>query len=189
MGVQSFDHHTVRSASLRSDGDGFFAGGQFTIAIRFDERDCRHFEYRQKIRGTAYIQPGEFIGAMEPGNWVPTGEAHSVARSFAVPGGLRENFIEDGERRAGQVFHYGYRNNDPVQEEGLEDRYVPHPNGPVYRLRDTFGLRGDTRPQGARITIRLWYKGLVIDNRRTDDRPVLEQNWSYFIDTLFPLED
>ena len=185
MSVETFDHRTVREPALRGDGAGFFAGGQFTIRIRFTASDCLNFQYRQYIRGTATLQQGRFEGERLPGNWVPTAEPESVGRLFAVPGGLQPNLTEDGERRLGHDYHFGYRTGDGVEEEGLEDRYIPHPNGPEYRLRDTFGLRGDSRPVATRIRINLFFKGEVIDDRRPE-RPVLTREWSYRLDDLFP---
>ena len=185
MGVLSFTPATAVQPALRGDGAGFFAGGQFTVRIRFDERDCEHLEYRQYIRGTATLQHGMFIGARLPGNWRATGQPVSQAHNFAVPGGLRSNYREDGETRHGRVYRFGYRRGDGVQEEGLEDRYLPHPDGPEYRLRDTWGLRGTSRPRATRIQIWVQYKGTVIDTRRPD-RPIETREWSYRIDDLFP---
>ena len=184
MGVISFEHHTVVQPGLRGDGAGFVAGGQFTVRIRFEERGCEHLQYRQYIRGTATLQQGVFEGARLPGNWRAIEQPQSQARYFAIPGGLRENYHEDGEMRHGRIYRFGYRRGDGVQEEGLEDRYVPHPNGPEYRLRDTWGLRGRSRPSGKRIQMTIHYKGQVIDTRRPD-HPLETREWWYRIDDLF----
>ncbi len=186
MTVTSFEHTTMLRPVLNGDGAGFFAGGQFRVRIQLSsERDCEHYQYRQYIRGTATLQQGEFVGESRLENWRATGEPESVARLFAVPGGLRTSYTEDGERRNGQVHRFGYRRGRGVQEEGLEDRYLPHPNGAEYRLLDTWGLRGRERPVATRIRIRVHYKGKVIDTRRPTE--ALEtQEWSYHLDNLFP---
>lgn len=184
MGVLSFDMATIVQPALRGDGNGFFAGGQFTVRIRLDG-DYEHLEYRQQIRGTATLQQGMFVGARLPGNWRAIAEPRSMARSFAVPGGLQPNYTEDGETRHGHTYRFGYRRGEGVQEEGLEDRYVPHPDGPGYRLRDTWGLRGASRPTATRIQVRVRYKGTVIDTRRPGN--ALEtREWWYRIDDVFP---
>jgi len=185
MGVLSIEHNTIVQPALRGEGSGFFAGGQFTVRVRFEERGCEQLLYRQYIRGTATLQQGMFVGARLPGNWRPTEDPRSVARAFSVPGGLRLNYHEDGEVRNGRTYRFGYRTGEPVQEDGLEDRYAPHPNGPEYRLRDTWGLRGRERPSATRIQITVHYKGTVIDTRRPDS-PIETREWSYRIDDLFP---
>ena len=185
MNVESFEHTTIVTPALRGDGNGFMAGGQFTVRIRLGGSDFEHGQYRQYIRGTATLQQGEFVGTPSLATWRPLRDPESVGRLFAVPGGLQENYREDGERRHGRVYRFGYRRGDGIQEEGLEDRYVPHPDGPQYRLRDTWGLRGTSRPVATKIRIRVHYKGEVIDDRRPDTA-VETREWSYRIDDLFP---
>lgn len=186
MRVLSFDHTTILRPTLNGDGAGFFAGGQFSVRVRLSSSEgCEHFQYRQYIRGTATLQQGEFVGAVALANWRATRDPESVGHLFAVPGGLRLNDVEDAEQRGGQVYRFGYRTGAAVREEGLEDRYVPHPNGPQYRLLDTWGLRGRTRPNATRIQIRVHYTGKVIDVR-SPEQPLLTREWSYRLDELFP---
>ena len=186
MRVESFERTTIVQPRLAGDGAGFFAGGQFTVRIRLSsDNGAEHYQYRQYIRGTATIQQGEFVGERRLENWREVREPEPVGRLWAVPGGLQPNYREDGERRNGRVYRFGYRTGQGVQEEGLEDRYIPHPNGREYRLRDTWGLRGRERPVATRIVLRVHYKGEVIDTRRPDD-PLETREWSYRLDELFP---
>jgi hypothetical protein len=185
MAILEFRATTIQPAALRALGAGFKAGGQFIVRIQFDEADAYRYEYRQYIRGTAFVTLGAFgPGAPSRANWVPTAPRHDAKNDFEVPGGLRTFFTEDGQRRGGRTQRFGYRSAMPVLEHGLEDRYLPEQKmGSEYRLRDTWGLSGASRPRGLRFEIEIVYRGAVID-RLDGDRVLDTRQWRVQLDDI-----
>ncbi len=185
MAIQEFRAVTITPPGLRGLGAGFRAGGQFIVRARFDEEDAFRYEYRQYIQGTASVTMGAFApGAPSRATWTATNPPHNAANDFAIPGGLRPTFTEDGQQRHGRIERFGYRNAMPVVRFGLEDRYLPDQKmGNEYRLRDTWGLEGATRPRGLRVQIDITYKGVIIDIR-DGNREVRRLTWRVRIDDI-----
>ncbi len=186
MAVQEFRAITIVPAGLRADGAGFFAGGQFIVRAKFDPGDCARYEYRQFIRGSAFLLEGT-LGAGGPAalrGWVPTGGARDAGPDFEVPGGLQPAFREDGQRRGGRTERFGHRGHGAVLRRGLEDRYLPdQADGCEYRLRDTWGLRAARRLIGLRIQVDIVYRGRIIDTAE-GDRVVKTLHWGFHIDDI-----
>ncbi len=187
MAIQEFRATTIKSAALKSDGAGIFAGGQFVVVARFDGADAARYEYRQYIKGTAILQQGSFSGSpASMDNWVakPGSAPEDGKDLFLIPGGLPTSFREDGLIRNGRNERFGYRANAPVLRQGIEDRYLPDQvTGAEYRLRDTWGLRAPTRRVGLRLMIDIVYKGAIID-RQNLDQVVRTLHWGVHLDVI-----
>jgi hypothetical protein len=185
MGVREFRAITIVPAGLRADGAGFFAGGQFIVRAKFDAGDCARYEYRQHIKGTAVLIPGTFTASPPSrGNWVPTGIPRDAGPDFEVPGGLTSTYKEDGQQRGGRTERFGHRAHAQVLRQGLEDRYLPdRPTGCEYKLRDTWGLRGTSRPTGLLVRIDITYRGRIIDTA-DGDSVVKTLHWGVHIDDI-----
>ena len=185
MGVREFRATTIVRPGLRADGAGFFAGGQFIVRARFDPGDCARYEYRQHIRGTAFLLPGIFGGTPPSrANWIPTGIPRDASSDFEIPGGLATTFKEDGQRRGGRTERFGHRSGSQVLRQGLEDRYLPNrADGCEYKARDTWGIRGTARPRGLRIQIDILYRGRIIDTAESN-RVVRTLHWGVKIDDI-----
>jgi hypothetical protein len=184
MGILSFHATTITPAALRALGSGFKAGGQFIVRISFDPIDAVRYEYRQYIKGTAGVTAGRFNGTPSLANWVATGTRRDASNSFAMPGGLKTSYREDAEKAGGVVQRFGYRSSPAVLRTGLEDQYLPtQTGGAEYRLRDTWGLAGDSRPVGLRVEVDIVYKGVVIDTFDSD-KVVLQRQWGVHIDDI-----
>jgi hypothetical protein len=197
--ILEFRAVTVTPLGLRAAGAGFNMGGSFRVIIRFNPAlNCRSFEYRQFIRGTATLQRGTFATGSPPSlaTWSPTAPACDASRCFEIPGGLPTTLREDGQiiggTRAtgsppagqccqsltgGRIERFGYRSSPPVHRTGLEDRYLPsQATGCEYRARDTYGLSGTSRPTGLRIRLRIVWQGRVIDTSR-GNRIIATRHW------------
>lgn len=187
MAIQEFRATTIVPAALRADGAGFVAGGQFIVRVRFDDADAGRYEYRQYIKGSAFVTHGSFSGAPSFATWTATGTPHNAANDFLIPGGLKTTFAEDGEVRSGRIERFGYRNTSfggGSLRQGIEDRYLPsQATGAEYRSRDTWGLRGLSRPRGLRVKIDIVYKGAVIDTLE-GNRVVDTRHWGVHIDDI-----
>lgn len=185
MAVQEFRAVTITPPGLRALGSGFKAGGQFIVRARFDEEDAFRYEYRQYIKGTAILTQGQFgPGAPSRANWRATHPPYNAANDFQIPGGLRPTFTEDGQVRGGRIERFGYRNSMPVLRHGIEDQYQPDQKmGNLYRLRDTWGLEGTSRPRGLRIQIDITYKGVIIDTQDNNNE-VRRLTWRVQIDDI-----
>lgn len=172
-------------ARLAADGAGFFAGGQFIIRLELDPGDARRYEYRQHIKGTAFVTQGSFSGTPSRASWSATGVRHDAKNDFKIPGGLQTTFTEDGETATGGSVHrFGYRARSGRIAHGVEDRYLPdQATGAEYRARDTWGLRGIARPSGLRIQIDIIYRGSVID-RDDGNRVVTTLHWGVHLDDI-----
>lgn len=179
MAVLEFRAVTITPPGIRPLREGgFMAGGQFIVRARFDAADASRYEYRQYIKGTAFVIMGRFgSGTPSLTNWRATHPPHNAKDDFEIPGGLRTNFTEDGQRRGGRTERFGYRSAMPVLRQGLEDQYLTDQKmGDQYRLRDTWGLRGTSAPRGLKVQLDITYKGVIID-RREGDREVRRQVW------------
>lgn len=175
--IVEFRAITLTPIDLRASGAGFKMGGRFKIQLRLNpSSDCSRYQYRQFIKGSVSLQQGRFIGTPHTlANWRATGALHNAMHDFRVPGGLQPHFTEDGEMRHGRAHHFGHRSAAPVNEPGLEDRYLPtQASGCEYRGMDTYGLEGRSRPVGLRIKMKITWQGRVIDtansNRIIDTR-------------------
>jgi hypothetical protein len=178
--ILEFRAITVTPVNLRAFGAGFMMGGSFKIKLKFHpDVDCRRYEYRQRIKGTATVQQGSFSGtARTLATWSSTGPVKNVASAFQIPGGLPVAFAEDGQTTStGAVNRFGHRSSPAVQQTGLEDRYLPRQSdGCEYRAQDTYGLRGTTRPLGLRIRLNIIWQGRVIDTR-SGNRVIRTLHW------------
>ncbi len=163
--VVEFRAITVTPIDLRAFGPGWMMGGSFRVRARFNPTvDCRRYEYRQFIKGTATVQQGRSTGPPAFATWVAAGPVINAAGSFQIPGGLPTSFAEDGQMVGGVIHRFGHRSAPPHVSIGLEDRYLPtQAAGCEYRAQDTYGLRGATRPSGLRIKLDITWQGRIID--------------------------
>jgi hypothetical protein len=178
--IQRFEIIAGTPLALRASGSGWMMRGSFRVHILLrPQADCRRYEYRQYIRGTATVQRGTFPSGLPPSptNWQATGPLEDVASTFEIPGGLPRQFREDGQRVGGRVLHFGYRTSPAVVAEGTEDRYLPRQDtGCEYRGMDTFGLSATTRVVGLRIRLSLAWQGRIIDTRERN-RVIGQETW------------
>jgi hypothetical protein len=178
--ILEFRAITVTPINLRAFGAGFMMGGSFKIRLKFHpDVDCRRYEYRQRIKGTATLQQGSFSGTVRTlATWSSTGSVKNVASAFQIPGGLPTTFAEDAQiTSTGAVNRFGHRSSSAVHQTGLEDRYLPRQSdGCEYRAQDTYGLRGTTRPLGLRIRLNIIWQGRVIDTR-SGNRVIRTLHW------------
>ncbi len=184
MGIREFRAITIVPAGLRADGAGFIAGGQFVVRAKFDPGDCARYEYRQYIKGTASTTSGSFSSSPPSRtNWTP-GAVHNAGPDFQVPGGLTTSYQEDGQVVGRRTERFGHRDHPQVLRTGLEDRYLPNrADGCEYKLRDTWGLRGTSRPVGLRIKIDIIYRGRIIDTS-DGNKVVRSLHWGVHIDDI-----
>ncbi len=179
--VLQFRATTITSMALRGMGSGWKMSAEFVVRLFLNPSvDASRYEYRQFIRGTCTLQPGRFTGTTPSrASWVHTARPADARSQFSNPGGLPARQSEDGQRVRGRTFRYGHRSANPVQERGLEDRYLPdQAGGHEYRARDVPGISGTTRPRGLRIRIDLNFQGRVIDVRDSN-RVIRTLAWRY----------
>jgi len=184
--VAHFRAIAVEKCAIHKVGSGFRAGGQFRVRIRFKPGvDCERYEYRQYIKGQAFAQQGSFSGTPSFASWTSTGTKDNQASSFAIPGGLKTTFHEDGHVSGGKTERFGYRRSPPVRRTGIEDRYLPSQRaGGEYRLLDTYGLRKTSgRPRGLRIWLKLTYQGRIIDVK-DKNRTIRTLHWGFQLDDI-----
>mgnify|MGYP001384994996 CR=1 FL=1 len=201
--IATFKAITVNSLALRTCTSRMsHFGGLFRIKLDFNsDFDCRRFEYRQDIKGTATITPK---GALTP---------LDASECFNIPGSLSPKFKEDGEIIGGtrpttvpapghfcnpvvggRVERFGYRSAPAVLRTGtcpvfsiLEDRYLSSQrHGCKYRAKDTYGLSVDTIVlSGATLSLRIVWRGKVIDTDRSD-KVIRTLHWGVKGSTVIP---
>jgi hypothetical protein len=148
---------------LRAHGNGWLLKGRFRINIQF--APCSHvgrFEYRQYIRGNAWIQHGIFANPRRPSvaTWSSTGPRQNAGGVFKISGGLSTSWREDSNG----ISNFGHRKNPPHSSNGLIDRYLPNQqSGDRYELMDTYGMSGTRRRFGTKLYFHLFYRCQVIE--------------------------
>jgi hypothetical protein len=179
--MHHLSHQLVTPPRLAAEGSGFAFVSQFRVTMRLDpDSDWTFFEYRQYIKGNSTLTHGHFSSSPHSrANWVADGTPAPGNSFFRIPGGLTENYREDGIVENGITSRFGYRSNAAVNAFGIEDRYLPSQrNGRNYHSLDTCGMRGTGREAGVRITYNLFYEGRIIDTRLSAARQtVLRRQW------------
>ena len=179
--ILQFRAVTIKPMQLRPFRGGWKASSEFVVRLFLNSSvDCSRYEYRQFIRGSCSTQRGTFSGGVQSfATWTATGSVQNQRNRFAIPGGLSTRFKEDGQEVSGRVFRYGYRSEEPVLSQGLEDRYLPdQANGHEYRARDIPGLAGSGRPVGLRVRLDFHFRGCVVDTQNNDE-VIRTLHWGY----------
>ena len=189
--VMSFSHRTISDLDLREpdqntkgvNPQGWVMRGCFEVKIRLNPKisDPSRYEYRQLIRGDSGITDGYFTDDALT-IWEPLSSERSLARLFAMPGGLPSTFKEDVQSKNHVESRFGYRSTPNVYKpnghEGLIDRYLPNREGHLYECRDTFGLQDNRdRVIGMKIRLKLDYFGYIYD--KWLQKAVQQKSWSY----------
>jgi hypothetical protein len=180
-------HQIITPPRLAADGHGFAFVGQFRVIMQLDpSTDWTKLQYRQYIMGKCLLYHGSFSSlAHSRATWSARGLPESGNHYFSVPGGLSNEYKEDGEVINGATSRFGYRNNPPVFGLGIEDRYLPSQRaGRIYHSLDTFGMRGTRRETGLRIIYNLYYEGRIIDTTLRGRQTILRRRWSISADDI-----
>jgi hypothetical protein len=187
--IESFVHWTSDPLKLRTDGSSWFSmDGSFNVKLKLSPSvDPKRYEYRQKIKGEAWSQRGDWNATKTvwtaTGNWIDEGEKFKIpAQGVLGKGLLKNHWKEDGEDLGGgKAEKFGYRSTPATIIPGLRDFYVPNQNGPEYVLQDTFGIRKTTPyVSGVKLWLELFYMGCVIDNLKPgDDKTIFSKQWHY----------
>lgn len=148
---------------LRAHGRGWLLRGRFRINIQFEpSAHVARLEYRQYIRGEAWLQHGKFRDPSRPSvaSWTKTGPRQNAGGVFKIAGGLTKTWREDSNGSE----HFGHRNSLPLSRVGLIDRYLPNQSaGDRYELMDTYGMSGTRRRVGTRLYFHLFYRCQIIE--------------------------
>jgi hypothetical protein len=185
--MHHLSHQVITPPRLAAEGQGFAFVGQFRVIMRLDgEADWEKYQYRQYIKGSCFLYHGRFrSSAHSRANWSAVGLPGSGNQYFGVPGGLTNNFTEDGEVINGTTYKFGYRNQPPVFRSGIEDHYLPSQRtGRIYHSLDTFGMRGARRETGLRIIYNLSYEGRIIDTTLRGNQTILRRHWNISADDI-----
>ncbi len=186
-----FLHTTVLPMEMRphpTRRGRFEMAAYFTIDLKLNPKlpDPSLYEYRQEIRGSAFIREGAWSGE----TWTPTGASHQVPpTAFPVPGlppGLQRFWKEDGiVDPVGDRF-YGHRENGYYRLGAERDEYVGGPlTGDQYIGADRPGLEGDL-VVGQRVSLSMDFIGSVVrfdkppgEKGRRIVETVAKRHWSY----------
>lgn len=185
--MHHLSHQVITPPRLAADGQGFAFVGQFRVIMQLDPlSDWTKLQYRQYIKGSCFLYHGSFSSlAHSRANWSARGLPGSGNQYFGVPGGLTNDYTEDGEVINGTPYKFGYRNNPPLVASGIEDRYLPSQRaGRIYHALDTFGMRGARRETGLRIIYQLHYEGRIIDTTLSGSQTIVRRRWSITADDI-----
>jgi hypothetical protein len=203
--IVKLDHHTILPMDMRqhpTTPHKYQMKATFQVHLELNSKleDPSLYEYRQEIRGSGFLQQGEWVGGLWRPKRIPArpGSPLVIAPpipippdTFPIPGvpgvpkGLLPNWKEDGIVDGSVTRLYGHRPADFVN--GLEqDKYSPDKlNGHSYLLGDQPGLDGD-KIEGLRVFLNMEFIGSVV---RFDKMPgvpgrkiietVAKRNWSY----------
>jgi hypothetical protein len=185
--MHHLSHQVITPPRLAADGHGFAFVGQFRVTMQLDpSTEWTNLQYRQYIKGNCLLYHGSFSSlAHSRSNWTARGLPGSGNQYFSVPGGLTNDYKEDGELINGVISKFGYRNNPPLFGLGIEDRYLPSQRtGRIYHSLDTFGMRGARRETGLRIVYQLYYEGRIIDTTLRGNQTILRRHWTITADDI-----
>lgn len=166
---------------------------QVNVALNPNLHLYESIEYRQYIKGEAWIYPGELDAK---GAWNPLRPRESIGKYFAIPGdrktgqpkGLLKAYKEDGkspEFLDSVNFRFGRRGND-MQSPEFATVWSPNEEGPDYMLRDSpgYGQPYDSN-HGDKVEINVTFKGQIVQvkllsNGLTEKVKVYaEKEWTY----------
>lgn len=219
--VAEFTQFTIRNVAFRrlriedsktnKPDDCWGFDGTFGVTVKLNPKltDAQRekYEYRQYIRGDAWIQPGDWNATRTV--WTPrSSQTIPINTAFAIPGsgketrdGLWPTEKEDACRRPGKaLIRIGRRNDGPQLETFMASAWTPDANGPVFTLKDTFGYyeKFDGTPKfvgtAFKVFIEVWFRGTVVevewDDNASDTKEVKvvqTKTWHYrFTDTNKP---
>lgn len=171
----------------------------FRVRVAFAQGiDCRRYQYRQFIKGSASVQQGTYAGFAVLSAWRSTGPVIAVSHKIGL--GINSRFQEDGQMVRGRIIRYGH--NIPGTRASAttpEDRYFVDNGMSFYRATDNVGLEFPRLPQvslwrggpsvvrsGLRIRLNIMFQGRIVDTSRSTE-PILDtQHWRVRGDLILP---
>ncbi|WP_029247428.1 hypothetical protein [Schlesneria paludicola] len=180
--------------------------GGLKVTIRLNpllsEGERVKFEYRQYIRGQAWLQNGEWDP--QTNRWTATSQNQIlISQKFAIPPsathpkGLTTDFKEDGmiPDVGSTPIRFGYRDTEQIVQDKFKSAWIPDGNGDTFILHDTIGYAEQqfTDPNTGRkidpkIHLELFFRGAIWETMRDSNdevvlvREVQAKTWHYLID-------
>lgn len=180
--------------------------GGLKVTIRLNpllsEDERIKYEYRQYIRGHAWLQDGEWDGTTH--RWtatsqkqIPISHKFAIPASVALPQGLTTDFKEDGMiPEAGTMpIRFGYRDTEQIIQDKFKSAWIPDGNGDTFILHDTIGYAEECQTDAntgrkidPKIHVELFFRGVIWETMRDSNeevvlvREVQAKNWHYLID-------
>ena len=180
--------------------------GALKVTVRLNpllsEDERLKYEYRQYIRGSAWLQDGEWNPQTQ--TWsatsqkqIPISDKFAIPPSGGLPKGLTHSEKEDGMLpEVGTLpIKFGYRDTDQIVQDGFVSAWIPDGNGGTFMLKDTIGYTEEHRtdPQtkkkvDSKIHLEMYFRGVIVETIRNEKeevvpvREVQSKSWHYLIE-------
>jgi hypothetical protein len=176
--------------------------GSFKVSIKLNpllsEAERVKYEYRQYIRGNAWLLPGQWADATKS-SWTCTSitpvsinSKIAIPPSGTSPAGLTSQFKEDGMMPlvGTMPIRFGYRDTEQVLQEKFRSAWLPNGNGGTFTLQDTIGY-AEEYTVDPKVHIEMYFRGVVWETKFDEDtdevvlvREVAAKMWSIHFEQI-----